>query len=75
MSHPAYDRLLTGSPLRRSGVGKAITIALLVILAFATLVQLLIFTGMPPGLFSVFLRGLAPFELARAGPAFNTLVP
>jgi len=48
-----------GSPLRRSGVSKAITAALLVILAFATLVQLAVFTSMPPGLFSVFLRALA----------------
>jgi hypothetical protein len=52
MTHSGYDRLLMGSPLRRSGVGKAITAALLVVLAFATLVQLVVFTGMPPGLFS-----------------------
>jgi protease PrsW len=66
--HSAYDRLLTGSPLRRSGVSKAITAALLVILAFATLVQLLIFTGMPPGLFSVFLRALALSSLLALVP-------
>ena len=68
MSHPAYDRLLTGSPLRRSGVSKAITIALLVILAFATLIQLVIFTSMPPGLFSVFLRALALSSLLALVP-------
>jgi RsiW-degrading membrane proteinase PrsW (M82 family) len=58
-THSGYDRLLMGSPLRRSGVSKAITAALLVILAFATLVQLAVFASMPPGLFSVFLRALA----------------
>ena len=42
MSEPDYDRLLMGSPLRRSSVSKAITIALLAILAFATLVQLVL---------------------------------
>ena len=58
ISHSDYDRLFMGSPLRRSGVSKAITAALLVILAFATLVRLVVFTSMPPGLFSVFLRAL-----------------
>jgi RsiW-degrading membrane proteinase PrsW (M82 family) len=63
-----YDRLLMGSPLRRSGVSKAITAALLVILAFATLVQLAVFTSMPPGLFSVFLRALALSSLLALVP-------
>ena len=57
-----------GSPLRRSGVSKAITAALLVILAFATLVQLAVFTSMPPGLFSVFLRALALSSLLALVP-------
>jgi protease PrsW len=57
-----------GSPLRRGGVSKAITAALLVILAFATLVQLAVFTGMPPGLFSVFLRALALSSLLALVP-------
>ncbi|MGA8434886.1 MAG: PrsW family intramembrane metalloprotease [Methyloceanibacter sp.] len=38
------------------------------ILAFATLVQLLVFTGMPPGLFSVFLRALALSSLLALVP-------
>src|SRR6476619_5402909 len=59
MTHSGYDRLLMGSPLRRSGVSKRLAAALLVILTFATLVQLVVFAGMPPGLFSVFLRALA----------------
>jgi hypothetical protein len=57
-----------GSPLRRGGVSKAITAALLVILAFATLVQLVVFTGMPPGLFSVFFRALVLSSLLALVP-------
>ena len=49
-------------------MSKAITAALLVILAFATLVQLPIFTGMPPGLFSVFLRALGLSSLLALVP-------
>jgi len=49
MTHSGNDRLLMGSPLRRRGVSKAITAVLLVILVFATLVQLVVFTCMPPG--------------------------
>ena len=67
-THSGYDRLLMGSPLRRSGVSKAITAALLVILAFATLIQLAVFTSMPPGLFSVFLRALALSSLLALVP-------
>ena len=67
-THSGYDRLLMGSPLRRSGVSKATTAALLVILAFATLVQLAVFTSMPPGLFSVFLRALALSSLLALVP-------
>ena len=68
MTLSGYDRLLMGSPLRRSGVSKAIAAALLVILAFATLVQLVVFTSMPPGLFSVFLRALALSSLLALVP-------
>jgi len=66
--HSGYDRLLMGSPLRRSGVSKAITAALLAILVFATLVQLVVFTGMPPGILSVFLRALALSSLLALVP-------
>ena len=66
--HSGQDRLLMGSPLRRSGVSKAITVALLVILAFATLVQLIVFSSMPPGVFSVFLRALALSSLLALVP-------
>src|SRR5262245_1006143 len=68
MMHSGYDRLLMGSPLRRSGVSKAITAALLAILVFATLVQLVVFTGMPPGILSVFLRALALSSLLALVP-------
>ena len=66
--HLGYDRLLMGSPLRRSGVSQAIAAALLVVLIFATLVQLVVFIGMPPGLFSVFLRALALSSLFALMP-------
>ena len=68
MMHLGYDRLLMGSPLRRSGVSQAIAAALLVVLIFATLVQLVVFIGMPPGLFSVFLRALALSSLLALVP-------
>jgi RsiW-degrading membrane proteinase PrsW (M82 family) len=68
MMRAGYDRLLMGSPLRRSRVSKAIAAALLVILAFATLVQLVVFTGMPPGLSGVFLRALALSSLLALVP-------
>src|SRR6478736_2278513 len=67
-THSGYDRLLMGSPLRRGGASKGIAAALLVILAFATLVQLAVFTSMPPGLFSVFLRALALSSLLALVP-------
>jgi hypothetical protein len=68
MTHSGYDRLFMGSPLRRSGVSKVIAAALLAILALATLVQLVVFIGMPPGLFSVFLRALALSSLLALVP-------
>ena len=68
MTHSGYNRLLMGSPLRRSGVSKAITAGLLVILVFATLVQLVVFAGMPPGIFTVFLRALALSSLLALVP-------
>lgn len=63
-----YDRLFTGSPLRRTGASKRIAVALLVILAFATLVQLVVFTGMPLSLLSMFLRALALSSLLALVP-------
>src|SRR3974377_1472008 len=68
MTHSGYDRLLLGFPLRRGGVSKAITAALLVVLAFATLVQLSLFTSMRPALIAVFLRALALSSLLAVVP-------
>src|SRR5262245_17982296 len=68
MTQSGYDRLLMGSPLRRSGVSKAVTAALMAILAFAALVQLVVFTGMPPGIFSMFLSALALSSLLALVP-------
>src|SRR6516162_5210577 len=68
MTHSGYDRLLMGSPLRRGGASKAITAALLVVLAFATLVQLSLFTSMRPALIGVFLRALARSSLLAVVP-------
>ena len=68
MTHSGYDRLLIGSPLRRGGVSKAITAALLVVLAFATLVQLSLFTSLRPALIGVFLRALALSSLLAVVP-------
>ena len=68
MTHSGYDRLLMGSPLRRGGVSKAITAALLVVLAFATLVQLSLFTSMRPALIGVCLRALALSSLLAVVP-------
>jgi protease PrsW len=68
MTLSGHDRLLMGSPLRRSGVGKPIAAALLVILAVVTLVQLVVFTSMAPDLFGVFLRALALSSLLALVP-------
>ena len=65
--HSGYDRVLMGSPLRH-GASKIIAGALLVILVFATLVHLVVFTNMPPGLFTVFLRALALSSLLALVP-------
>jgi hypothetical protein len=48
ITHSGYDRVLMGSSLRRGGVSKAIAATLLVILAFTTLIHLVVFTSMPP---------------------------
>jgi protease PrsW len=57
-----------GSPLRRGGVSKAITAALLVVLAFATLVQLSLFSSMRPALVRVFLQALGLSSLLALVP-------
>src|SRR3984893_8998724 len=59
VSYLTDDQLLIGSPLRRPGASKAICAALAVVLAFATIVNLAVLTGLGPDVLSVFDRALA----------------
>lgn len=68
LTHPAYDRLLTGSPLRRRGVCMVISGVLLPIIAFAFLIQLSLFTGMRADMAAVFHRALALSSLLSIVP-------
>ena len=68
VSHPSYDRLLMGSPLRRSGVCLVICAALLVLLALAFLVHLTLLAGMRSDVASVFYRALALSSVFAAVP-------
>jgi protease PrsW len=58
-SHAGYDRLLMGSPLRRSGVCLVICSALTALLALAVLVQLGLLASMRPDVAGVFFKALA----------------
>src|SRR4030081_256191 len=53
------DRLLMGSPLRRSGVCLVICAVLLAVLALAALVHLAVLISMRPDVAGVFFRALA----------------
>jgi hypothetical protein len=68
VSHPGYDRLLMGSPLRRSGVCLVICTALLVLLALASFVHLGLLAGMRSDVASVFYRALALSSVLSAVP-------
>jgi RsiW-degrading membrane proteinase PrsW (M82 family) len=57
--HPPDHRFLIGSPLRRPGASKAICVALAVVLAFATFVNLGVLIGLGPEVLSIFDRALA----------------
>jgi protease PrsW len=63
-----YDRLLMGSPLRRRGICLAISATLLLVLAYATLVQIIVFTRMPPEIVFVFFLALAISSLLSLVP-------
>ena len=63
-----YDPLLIGSPLRRRGVCIVISATLLIVLAFATLIQLSVVASMPPDTASVFLRALTLSSLLCVVP-------
>src|SRR5215475_7101562 len=68
VSHPGYDRLLMGSPLRRSGVCLVLCSVLLSLLALAALVHLSLLAGMRWDVASVFFRALALSGLLAAVP-------
>jgi len=59
LSHPAYDRLLYGSPLRRRGACLAIGAVLLAILAVAARIQLGLLGGLRADLATIFYTALA----------------
>src|SRR5688572_30618143 len=56
LAGPHYDPLLPGFPLRQRGVCIVIDAMLLVVLAFAALIQLSVLASMPPEVALVFLR-------------------
>lgn len=66
--HPDIDRLLIGSPLRRSGVCRVICAMLLVLLAFATVVHLNMLASMRSDVAGVFCRALALSSVLTAAP-------
>ena len=68
ISDPSCDRLLMGSPLRRSGVSRAIIYVLLAVLIFATLIHLSFLASLGEGLFPVFMRALALSTLLATVP-------
>jgi protease PrsW len=68
VSHPGYDRLLMGSPLRRGGVCLVLCSVLLSLLVFACLVQLILIAGMRSEVASVFFRALALSSVLAAVP-------
>lgn len=68
LSHPDYDRLLMGSPLRRPGVCVAIGVALLAVLSIAASLQLGLIRAMRPDIASVFFRALFLSSLLASVP-------
>jgi hypothetical protein len=65
VSHPGYDRLLMGSPLRRSGVCLVLCSVLLSLLAFACLLHLTLIASMRSDVAGVFFRALALSSVRR----------
>ncbi|HXV07243.1 MAG TPA: PrsW family intramembrane metalloprotease [Burkholderiales bacterium] len=56
--HPAYDRLLMGSPLRRRSVAVLVGATLLVLLAVSTLIHLTLLAAMRPEVAMIYYRAL-----------------
>src|SRR5438034_9679144 len=68
LSHPDYDRLLMGSPLRRPGVCVTSGVALLAVLSIAASLQLGLIRAMRPDIASVFFRALCLSSLLATVP-------
>jgi RsiW-degrading membrane proteinase PrsW (M82 family) len=58
LTDPRYDAVVTGSPLRRRGIGIAISSVLLVLVAFAAFTQLSALASVRSDIASVFLKAL-----------------
>ena len=67
-THPSYDRLLMGSPLRRPGFAVVIGVVLLAVLWFSVEIQLGFLEGMRPDVASVFARALFLSTMLAAVP-------
>jgi RsiW-degrading membrane proteinase PrsW (M82 family) len=68
LKHREYDRLLTGSPLRRRGVSMMVGAALFALLAVSTLIQLTLLIAMRPDVAGVFHRALGLSSLLATAP-------
>jgi RsiW-degrading membrane proteinase PrsW (M82 family) len=68
LTDPRYDPVLTGSPLRRRGIGTVIGAVLLVVLAFAALIRLGALASVRPDIASVFLKALTLSSLLSIVP-------
>jgi protease PrsW len=68
LTDPRYDAVLTGSPLRRRVVGRVVSAVLLVVLAFAVLVQLGALASARSDIAAVFLKGLTLSSLLAIVP-------
>ena len=68
VSHPDYDRLLIGSPLRRRHVCIVICAVLMGALSLAALIHLGLLASMRPDVASVFYRALALSSVLAAAP-------
>src|SRR5262245_29151699 len=68
LANPYYDPRPTGSPLRQRGVCIVTSAVLLVVLAFAALIQLSVLASLPDDIASVFLKALTLSGLLAVVP-------
>lgn len=68
LTGPRYDAALTGSPLRRRGMGIVISTVLLLLIAFAALIQLSALANVPSDIAGVFLKALLLSSLLAIVP-------